>query len=254
MNHLIDLTGRKIIIAGASSGIGRKTAITLAGLGAKTILIARRENQLKETQKALEGEDHCCYVSDLSRTETIEPLVKRIVEEQGKLDGLVYTAGVNTSMPLNSFKPEKVIEVFNINYFGFVEFVRQICRRGRYNEGMRIVAVSSAASIRGDKSHLAYSGSKAAMNASIRCIAKEVAEKGICINAVAPAMTKTDLYTQYVNDYGEESGSNGELLKRQYLGLIEAEDVADAIAFLISPAARFITGITLPVDGGLTTS
>ncbi len=254
MYDLIDLTGRKVIIAGASSGIGRKTAITLSRLGAKIVLIARRGNKLKEVLEELDGTGHSCYIGDLSDIDAIEGLVKRIISEQGRVDGLVYAAGVNTSMPLNAFKPEKVQEVFSINFFGFVEFVRQICRRGRFNEGMRIVGVSSVASIRGDKSHLAYSGSKAAMDAAVRCIAKEVADKGICINTVAPAMTNTEMYSQYVDEYGDESGSNDELLKRQYLGLAETDDIANAIAFLISPAARLITGITLPVDGGLTTN
>ncbi|MBQ9664119.1 MAG: SDR family oxidoreductase [Oscillospiraceae bacterium] len=254
MNGIADFTDRKVLVAGASSGIGKKTALVLSRLGAKLILVARREDKLKETLELLEGDGHSYYLCDLSQPETIESLVKTVVSEQGKLDGLVYAAGVNTSMPLGQFKPEKVQQVFNINYFGFIEFVRQVCRRGRFNEGMRIVGVSSVASVRGDKSHLAYSGSKAAMNASIRCIAKEVADKGICINAVAPAMTKTEMYTQYVNEYGEDSGSNDDLLKRQYLGLAETDDIANAIAFLMSPAARFITGITLPVDGGLTTS
>lgn len=253
MYNLIDLTDRKIIIAGASSGIGRKAAITLSNLGAKIILIARREDKLKEVLGELQGDGHVSYAGDLSKTESIEALIKKIISDQGKVDGLVYAAGVNTSMPLNAFKPEKVQEVFNVNFFGFVEIVRQLCRRGRFNEGMRIVGISSVASIRGDKAHLAYSGSKAAMNAAVRCIAKEVADKGICINTVAPAMTKTEMYSEYVKGC-EDSGSNDELLKRQYLGLAETEDIANAIAFLLSPAARFITGLTLPIDGGLTTN
>jgi len=254
MINLIDLTDHKIIVTGASSGIGRKTAITLSRVGAELILVARREEKLAETLNELDGTGHAYYCADLSRIDTIEDLVKTIVAEQGKMDGLFYAAGVNTSMPLNRFKPEKVQQVFDINYFGFIEFVRQVCRRGRFNEGMRIVGVSSVASIRGDKAHLAYSGSKAAMNASVRCIAKEVADKGICINTVAPAMTKTEMYASYLNEYGEESGSNLDLLKRQYLGLAETEDIANTIAFLMSSAARMITGLTLPVDGGLTTN
>lgn len=254
MYNLVDLTDRRIIVAGASSGIGRKTAVTLSRLGAKLVLIARREELLQKVLHELDGDGHSYYVADLSDIESLDELVKKIVSEQGKMDGLVYAAGVNTSLPLNSFKPDKVMDVFKINFFSFVELVRQLCRRGRFNEGMRIVGISSVASIRGDKSHMAYSSSKAAMDSAVRCIAKEVADKGICINTVAPAMTKTEMYSQYVNDYGEESGSNQDLLKRQYLGLAETEDIANVIAFLLSPAARFITGLTLPVDGGLITN
>ena len=254
MEGIIDFTGKKILIAGASSGIGKQTAILLSKLGATIVMIARRSEAFQEIMKELYGEGHSFYISDLSDVGLIETLIKRIIAEQGKLDGLVYAAGINMSMPMNLFKPDKVQEVFMINYFGFIETVRQVCKRGRYNEGMSIVGISSVASSRGEKSHLAYSGSKAAMNSSVRCIAKEVADKGIRINTVAPAMTRTVMYSNYTESYGQDSGSNDELLKRQYLGLVEAEDVANTIAFLLCPLSRMITGITLPVDGGLTTS
>ena len=91
------------------------------------------------------------------------------------------------------------------------------------------------------------------MDSAVRCMAKELAEKGICINTVAPSMTATELYERYLEKYGEGSESNRELLSRQYLGIAQPQDIANAIAFLISPSARFITGITMPVDGGLST-
>ena len=252
MVNLIDLSNKKIIITGASSGIGKQVAITLSRVGAKVVLIARREDKLQETLQSLEGEGHSYYCADLSVVEDIELLVKKIVAEQGALDGLVYAAGVGTSLPLMQFKPEKVQKVFDINFFGFMEMVRQVCRKGRFNAGMRIVGISSIASFRGDKSHTAYSASKSAMDSAVRCIAREVADKGICVNTVAPAMTATEMYEKYLEKYGEDSGSNEDLLKRQYLGIAKTEDVANAVAFLLSPAARFITGITLPVDGGMT--
>lgn len=249
-----DFTGKRILVTGASSGIGRQTAVTLNQLGADLILVARREDKLQEVVSKFERGNNFYYTADLSDLNSIEPLFKKIIAEQGPLDGMVYAAGVGTSMPLMQFKPSKVKAVFEINYFGFIECVRQACRKGRFNEGMRIVGISSAASLRGDKSHLAYSGSKAAMDASVRCIAKEVADKGICINTVAPAMTATDMYTRYLDKYGEDSGSNQTILARQYLGIAKPVDIANAIVFLLSPEARFITGITLPVDGGLSTS
>ena len=110
------------------------------------------------------------------------------------------------------------------------------------------------ASLQGDKAHLAYSGSKAAMDASVRCIAKEVADKGICINTVAPAMTETQMYHEFIKKNGADSRISREILERQDLGVGKPDDIANALALLMSPAARFITGITLPVDGGMTTS
>lgn len=250
---LIDLTDRRILVVGASAGIGKQTAITLSRVGAKISLVARNEEKLKAALTDLEGDGHDYFVADVSEVAAIEALIKEIVAKNGPLDGLVYSAGVGTALPLMQSKPEKVQDTFNVNFFGFFETVRQVARKGRFNSGMRIVGVSSCASLRGDKSKAIYSSSKAAMDSAVRCMAKELAEKGICINTVAPSMTATELYNRYVEKYGEDSETNKELLTRQYLGIAQPQDIANAIAFLISPAARFITGITMPVDGGLTT-
>ena len=255
MYPLIDLTDRRILVAGASSGIDRQTAVTLSRLGAKIILVARREDKLQEVLGDLENDGHSCYCADLSRLEAIGDLFKRVASEQGRLDGMVYTAGIRKNIPLSMFSPEKVNDVFTINYFAFFECVRQACKRGRYQEEMRIVGISSIAAFVGNKAQEVYAGSKAAMNASMRCIAHEVAEKGICLNTVAPGMIGTEMYEDYLADYGGEDGeANQNLKRRQYLGIGKTEDVVNAIAFLISPAARFITGVTLPVDGGMTAS
>ena len=254
MYPLIDLTDRRILVIGASSGIGKRTAITLSELGAKLVLAAIDEEGVKQALTELSGDGHAAYYLDVSRLDDLEAFIKQIVEAHGALDGMVYSAGLGTAAPLMQCKPEKVLNTFNVNFFGFFETVRQICRKGRFNPGMRIVGVSSCASIRGDKSKAIYSSSKSAMDSAVRCIAKEMAEKGICINTVAPAMTRTELFQRFVEKYGEDSDTNRELTGRQYLGIAETQDIANAIAFLISPAARFITGITMPVDGGLTTS
>lgn len=251
---LVNLSGKKIVVAGASSGIGRETARLLNQLGASIILIARREENLKAALSEMSGDGNAYYVSDLSDLHSIEPLFKSIVDEHGKLDGMVYSAGISMSLPLQMFKPQKLNSIFTINFFAFIECVRQICKKGRFNSGMNIVGVSSVASLKGDKAHLGYSASKAAMDAAVRCIAKEVSDKGIRINTVAPAMTKTEMYTKFLNNAGNNEAENQTLLTRQYLGLAETSDIANAIAFLLSDNSKFITGITLPVDGGLTTS
>ncbi len=252
MFNPMDLSGKRMVVVGASSGIGQQTAITLSRLGATVVLVARREDKLQETLASLQGEGHGIHCMDVQQLDEIEGHVKKIVEEYGPADGLVYSAGVGWPFPLNQAKPEKVRSMFEVNIFGFIETVRQICKKGRFNPGMRIVGVSSCESFRGDKTKTVYSASKGAMDSAIRCIAREMAEKGICINNVAPSMTATQLFTQYSGKYGEDSEALRDLLKRQYLGIAKPEDIANTIAFLISPAARFITGITLPVDGGWT--
>lgn len=252
MFNLVDLTGKKIVLTGASQGIGRDTAIMLSKLGAQMILIARSEEKLKETISCLEGVGHSYYLLDIAQLDDIENCVKKIVEDNGAVDGLVYCAGVTNDRPLNLFKPEIVEGVLSINLIGFIEFVRCLTKKNRYNTGMRIIGISSTAGLRGSKAHLAYSASKAGMNGAMRCMAVELAAKGITANTIAPGMIDTDMYKKFLNDNGYESQANIGLLARQYLGIGKTDDVAAVIAFLLAPVSRFITGVCIPVDGGLT--
>lgn len=252
MINLVDLTGKKIVITGASQGIGRETAILLSKLGAQVVLIARNEDKLKETISLMEGTGHICCSLDVGKLETIEKSVKDIVNMVGPVDGLVYSAGITNDRPLNLFKPEIVEQVLHVNLMGFIEIVRCLTKKNRYNPGMRIVGISSTAGLRGSKAHLAYSASKAGMNGAMRCMSVELAPKGITANTVAPGMINTDMYKVFLEgNGGENSGANLGLLARQYLGIGQTSDVASAIAFLLSPASRFITGVCLPIDGGL---
>ena len=253
MKNLINLTDKHILIIGASSGIGAQTALTLSSVGAKVSIVARTEEKLREVAGGLEGTGHNYFVFDISELSQIESLLKQVAEKGGPLDGMVYSAGILLSMPLQLAKPEKLKQLFDVNYFGFMESVRQATKKGRYNPGMRIVGVSAVSSMIGKKSQSGYSATKAAMDASVRCIARELAKKGIYINTVAPGFTKTGMISDYMEKVGSDSESVKETLARQYLGIIRPGAVAETIAFLLSPAAEYITGVTLPVDGGQTT-
>ena len=252
---MFNFGNKNILIIGASSGIGEETAYVLSKQGANVILVARRKDKLIEVCNKIETHNKFYYVGDVSAIVGIEELIKTIVSDKGKLDGMAYVAGISDGdVPLKFLTFERQMSTFQTNYFGFIECVRQVTKKGNYNPGMRIVAVSSVASIRGEKAHVAYSASKAAMDSAIRCIAKELCKRGICINSVAPSMVKTEMYQHFLDIQGEKSDANIRAINRQYLGLAETTDVAYSIAFLLSSEARFITGITMPVDGGFSTT
>ena len=120
MFNLVDLTGKKIVLTGASQGIGRDTAVMLSKLGAKMMLIARNEAKLQETISMLEGEGHKYYLLDINELEKIEACVKNIVDDVGAVDGLVYAAGINNDRPLQLFKPGVVSNVLNVNLCVFI--------------------------------------------------------------------------------------------------------------------------------------
>lgn len=251
MYNLIELVGKKILIVGSSQGIGAQVALTLSKLGAQVILASRNKEKMIKILSNLEGNNHLYYCMDVRQLETLEKSVKEIVDMTGPLDGVVYCAGIVENRPLQMDNPSIVDEVFRTNLQGFIEIVRCVSKKKNFNNGMRIVGISSISSFKGTKARTIYSASKAGMDGAVRSMAVELAEKNICINTVAPAFIKTSMYEKTLENAGKEILENK--LRRQYLGLGYPEDVANAVAFLISPAARLITGICLPVDGGFLT-
>ena len=249
MYSFIDLSGKKILITGASSGMGRATAILCSKMGARVILIARSEDKLNSVMSELEGDGHSVYPCDLSRIEDIEPLIKRTIADAGPLDGFVHSAGIGSTRPLKMLKNDALNEVMTINFYSFIEIVRCITKKRCFNEGMSIVGISSIASRQGNQSKTAYSASKAAMDAAVRCLAKELAPKKIRVNTVNPAWIKTPIYDQFISNGGDSEDVKN-ILARQYLGLGEPDDVAKMITFLLCDASKLMTGSNVIIDGG----
>ena len=255
MYTLVDLTGMTILVAGASRGIGRDSAIMFSRLGAKLALVARNEDGLAQTLSMLDGEGHAYFAHDLADLEGISQLVKNVVAHSGALDGLFYCAGITNDRPFMMVKPQEFQKVLTVNLCAFVELMRCFARKGCYNPGLRVAVMSSIASLVGKKAHMSYSASKAAINEAVRCMARELADKHIYVNAIVSGMIDTDMYQKYLQDSGGiDAPSNQALLRRQYLGIGKTEDIASVAAFLLSPAAQFITGACIPVDGGYTAS
>ena len=250
MINPMDLTGKQILVTGASAGIGKETSIQLSKLGAKVIMIARQEERLKETFNLLEGNGHHYYIFDLERISEIEDLINYIVKSCGSFDGFVHCAGIAPMRPLSMTKYENILNAMNINFFSFIEITRCITKKSSFKLGGSIVGISSIASVKGQKSKLSYNASKAAMDAAIRCIACELQNKKIRINSVMPGWVATDMYTSFIDRHGD-SNESGEMLKRQILGVSAPYEIANTVAFLLSDATKTITGTSLVIDGGI---
>ena len=245
----MSLEGRKILITGASSGIGEACARLMDSLGASTVLVGRNQERLSRLVSELSGGgSHKTISMDISQTDAIVSVMDSAIDG-GKLDGLVHAAGIGPMMPVGLLTSEHIKSVFDINYFAFLELMRLASKIKYRNQGFAAVAVSSISAFAGWPGIVAYSGSKGAVSASVRSLAMELAPKGIRVNAICPSNVKTPMYDKVVGDMNTEE-SEKKILAKQPLGLGLPEDVANAAAFLISDAARFITGVNLPVDGG----
>ena len=250
MINPMDLSGKHILVAGASSGIGAETARQITRLGGKVSLLARREEKLQEVMASLEEQRGKYYVLDFANTEDIADVVEQIYKEQGAFDGAVYSVGESINRPLKLLKPEKINRMVAINYLGFVEFVRCITMKKFRATEMSIVGISSVASEHGEKAKVAYCSTKAAMNGAMRAMAHELASNNIRVNNVLPGWVKTVMYDKSVNGMLAETIVK-EMEMIQYMGEpLETIDVANAVCFLLSDAARFITGTEMLVAGG----
>lgn len=247
MLNPLDLTNKNIMVTGASSGIGRDTALLLSKLGAKTILIARNEEKLKNVIHQMDGNDHIYYPFDLSNIDEIELLFKKICFNSYKLDGLVHCAGIDVCRPLKITTKKILNEIMTINFYSFYELTRVFSNK-KYNNGGSIVAISSVAAQRGRKTLSAYSASKAAIEGAVRSLSVELADINIRINAIAPSFVETEMFKKYIDLAGEEAVKD--IMKKQILGIGKTEDVANAAAYLLSDSSKFITGSVFSVDGG----
>jgi len=245
MINPMDLTGKRILVTGASSGIGRETAIQLSKLGATVILIARNEEKLKNTISNLEGQSHAFYSYDLTKIEGIEDLVHNIVSVHGSINGFAHCAGIYAMRPIKLTKYDFLHNTMLINFYSFVELVRCLGKRNNSDDGASFLGISSVASVKGNKSQSAYSASKAAMDGIINPIAKEFSERKIRVNTIIFGMINTEIYEMFLEQGGDPSSLND-----QYLGVSDPKEAANIVSFLLSDASKLITGTSLIADAG----
>jgi NAD(P)-dependent dehydrogenase (short-subunit alcohol dehydrogenase family) len=240
------LEGRTILVTGASSGLGRQIALSCAQMGARLVISGRDESRLDETLSGLAGEGHRRVAAELTDAAQLQ----RLAEEAQTLNGVVHCAGISRLAPVRMVSANHLAEVWKINYEAPVLLTQRLIAKNQVAADGSIVFLSSIAAFIGVAGVGAYSGSKAALIATMRCLAMEVIRRRIRVNCLAPALVETPLL-----EATEKMVSDIEVTRSSYpLGFGKAEDVANAAIFFLSGASRWITGTTLVMDGGLTIS
>ena len=239
MKNFFDFTGKKYLVTGASSGIGRSTAINLSRQGASVVLVARDEARLNETLQQMDGRGHTIVFLDLARKEDLTELFTTAMNDGVKLDGLVHCAGIATILPLALLERANMRECMDVNFYSFIELVRQASKKKFRAEMMNIVAISSIAALYPKKCQTIYAASKAALNAVVQTLALELANKHIRINCICPGAVDTKVQS-YVTE-----------LNPQMLGTLKPEQIACSVMYLLSEASSSMTGRCLFADGGM---
>lgn len=250
MINPLTLENRTILVTGASSGIGRATAVLLSQLGATIVVVGRNADRLEETTRELEGSRHHGLVFDLANLDAIPGWMAKLVEQTGPLDGLVHSAGIGSLAPLRVLGMAEVEQVMRVNYFSAVALTKEFSRKRYHRAPASIVFIASVAGVVGAAGRTAYSASKGALTAFARSAALELAGAGLRVNCIAPAYVRTEMYEATRASLTDDQLRA--LVAAQPLGLGEPLDVAYAVAFLLAPTGRWITGAVLPVDGGYT--
>src|SRR5262245_9034239 len=241
------LSGTVALVTGASRGIGRAVAGALAAAGCHVVLGARDESRAKQAADDItaRGGQAWGLAMDVARRESVERAFQTILAERGRIDHLVNNAGITRDTLLLRMKAEQWDEVLATNLSGVFHCTQAALKPMLKQRSGRIVNVSSVVGLAGNVGQANYAASKAGIIGFTKSVAREVASRGITVNAVAPGFVETDM-TKEMSEAAREA-----ITQNIPMGRVgRAEDVAGAVLFLLSDAAAYITGQVLGVDGG----
>jgi NAD(P)-dependent dehydrogenase (short-subunit alcohol dehydrogenase family) len=243
------LQNKNILVTGASSGIGKETAVLFSELGANVIITARNEQNLSDTYSALKPSPyHIKVIADLTLLPEIKELVKSLPMA---IDGFVHCCGKVMPIPVKFIKESQLQDVFSVNYFSAVNLVSELLMQKKLNNNSSIAFISSVSTLHAYFGGAPYISSKAALEGYSKTLALELAPKKIRVNVLQPALVRTAIFDNTINAAIDEEKMN-ELVNSYPLGIGEPIDVANALAFFMSENSKWITGSSLKMDGGLT--
>ena len=220
------LAGKKILVIGQTTGLEQSIIAQLMLMGASAVSGEINENSDVDTQ------------------------IKEIVNVEKQFDGFVFSKTVSDFRPLGMTKHATLEKLMNDNYFLFIDILRTLVKTRALKQGASIVAISSISSIRSMKAKTAFASAKAALDASVRCLATELADRGIRINTIQKGFVDADLEKGHILSITAING--GAEMARQPLGMTKAEEVGNTVTFLLSDASHTITGTSIVIDGGYT--
>lgn len=246
MNNPFTLKGKTILVTGASSGIGKATAIECSKMDAKVVVTGRNEERLNQTLAELEGDGHLAIVSDLSSEEGVNVLV----DQCPIIDGLVNNAGSTIMVPTQFITRDKLMQVLEVNTVAPIILTQQLLKKKKLGKGASVVITDSISGVKiASPGNVLYSTSKSAINGFVKNAALDLASKNIRVNAVCPGMIDT-----HILDNGSVTAEDVEADMKKYplRRYGKPEEVAYAIIYFLSDASGFTTGANLVIDGGFT--
>lgn len=245
MTNPFTLSGKTILVTGASAGIGRGIAIACAGMGARVILTARNVDRLQEVLTMLEGEGHTYIAVDL----TNEAERTALVEQLPALDGVVQCAGVGSRVPCKMLSQADLDYVMKPNAEAPMLLQAQLLSEKKVRKQASVVFIASAAATMPSAGNAVYSASKAALVAYAKCLAQELAPRQIRVNCISPTMVWTDL--ALVGATAEQLQEAQQLYPLKRYG--QPEDIANLAIYLLSDASAWMTGSNIEITGGTQT-
>ena len=243
----MNLEGQTALITGAGRGIGKTIALKLAESGAD-IVLADMSPQVAEVRVVVESLGRKCltFEADVTDLEAIETMVKKIIEELGSIHILINNAGITQDNLFMRMKPEQWSKVIDVNLNGVFNVTKAVIRPMVKQRTGKIINISSVVGFSGNPGQVNYSSTKSALVGFTKSLAREVGARGVTVNAVAPGFIDTAM-TQALNESQQEA-----ILQQIPLGRMgDANDIANAVAFLASEEASYITGTILHVNGGM---
>ena len=242
---MIDLKGKKILVTGASGGIGKAIALELSLNGADLCLTGRNKSELENLQKTIGG--NCqIIISDLSNSEGINNLADQAQEIMGQIDILVNNAGITKDNLFMRMSEDDWNEVININLNSIFKLTKQLIKgmiKRRYG---RIINITSVIGVAGGAGQSNYSASKAGIIAMSKSLAQEVGSRSVTVNSIAPGFIETNMTAELSDDRKED------ILRSISVGRLgKPDDIAGAVCFLASDKASYITGQTIHINGGM---